>query len=66
MSDHTMNGRQPKRVHGGVLRIGSVYAIPRICISGGWITIELIVAVLAYIAVMWVWRYYRWKKHVEK
>ncbi|KDB08724.1 hypothetical protein LIG30_2182 [Burkholderia sp. lig30] len=31
-----------------------------------WVTIELIVAVLAYIAVMWVWRYYRWKKHVEK
>ncbi len=31
-----------------------------------WVTIELIVAVLAYIAIMWVWRHYPRKKHVEK
>jgi len=34
---------------------------------GGWVTIELIVAVLAYIAIMWMWRRYRGRKsHVEK
>ncbi|RQR31871.1 hypothetical protein DIE23_17820 [Burkholderia sp. Bp9143] len=26
-----------------------------------WVTIELIVAVLAYIAIMWMWRHYRGK-----
>ena len=31
-----------------------------------WVTIELSVAVLAYIAIMWVWRHYPRKKHVEK
>ncbi|RQR36742.1 hypothetical protein [Burkholderia sp. Bp9142] len=31
-----------------------------------WVTIELIVAVLAYIAIMWMWRHYRGKEHVEK
>ncbi|MET3818906.1 hypothetical protein ACVK00_003832 [Burkholderia sp. PvR073] len=33
---------------------------------GGWVTIELIVAVLAYIAIMWMWRRYRGKKHIAK
>ncbi len=31
-----------------------------------WVTIELIVAVFAYIAIMWMCRHYRGKKHVEK
>ncbi|RQZ05973.1 hypothetical protein DIE15_35305 [Burkholderia sp. Bp9031] len=33
---------------------------------GGWVIIELIVAVLVYIAIMWMWRHHRVKKHVEK
>ena len=32
---------------------------------GAWITIELIVTVLAYIAIMWTWRHYR-KKNMPR